>query len=283
LTITTGVGKSGAVASLFSDFLVSMGVRSRFLSPVNALHGDIGILTNEDIFIMLSKSGETDELKELVPFVRGRGAFLISIASNQDSFLGRTADMSMHIPLARELCPFNMAPTTSSFLHLLFCNTVSVLAMKKSGISLETYAKNHPGGTIGKRLTLRVQDVMITPESTPNFPVIAQDVLLKDAFHAMSFCGCVIILKEDGTIWGIFTDGDLRRLLSSSSDVGKVLDSPVSSFCNRKPSATAYHEMACLVLKVMQANKFHQMIVVDPATDKVVGLVLLRELVKLGL
>jgi len=142
--LISGVGKSGSIATVFSDFLVSMGIRSRFLSPVNALHGDIGIVCQDDVFIFISKSGETEELKQILPFIKNRKAFTISLICNKNSSLARSSDLGMELPLLQELCPFGMAPVTSSILQLIFSTTISIACMNKNQLSKEMYAKNHP-------------------------------------------------------------------------------------------------------------------------------------------
>lgn len=279
LTVTTGIGKSGSVASLFSDFLVSMGIRSRFLSPVNALHGDIAIVNKDDVFVMLSRSGETDELRLLVPYVRSRGATLVALVSVKDSFLWRASDFAIELPVKKELCPFNMAPTTSTVLQLLFSTTLSVMAMKKSGISVEEYACNHPGGSIGKRLTLRAKDVLIPLEHIPS--CLTPTTHLKEALASMSFCGCAIAVDEEGKLSGILTDGDLRRALATSEDIAHLLQTELQHL-TKKPRVCHADELAWEVMKLMQRLKIHQMPIVDN-NNKLQGIILLRELVKLGL
>jgi arabinose-5-phosphate isomerase len=307
--LISGVGKSGSIANVFSDFLVSMGIRSRFLSPVNALHGDIGIVCQDDVFVFISKSGETEELKQILPFIKNRKAFTISLICNKNSTLARASDLGMELPLMKELCPFGMAPVTSSILQMIFSTTIAIACMKKTQLSRENYAKNHPGGAIGRRLCLQAKDVM-----TSDFPRCSGNTLLEDAFGAMSLCGAVVLVDDSMKLLGLFTDGDLRRSLKNkpiisstptsstptsstptnnnnnnetgSSPSGSSYDilmrTPISSLIKRSPITASQNDMARDILQLMQSKKIHQMVVVDD-NQVVVGIILERELVKLGL
>jgi len=284
--LISGVGKSGSIAMVFSDFLISMGIRSRFLSPVNALHGDIGIVNHEDVFIFISKSGETEELKSILPFIKNRKAFTISLVCNKNSSLARASDLGMELPLVRELCPYGMAPVTSSILQMIFSTTISIACMKKTNLSLDMYAKNHPAGAIGRRLCLQAKDVM-----SSDFPKCSGETLLEDAFAAMSMCGAVVVVDEDKKLLGLFTDGDLRRCLKNPPNIGSdqksasydaLMRSPILSLIKRPPVTVGPYEMARDVLVMMQTKKIHQMVVVDEQRV-VLGLILERELVRLGL
>jgi len=281
--LISGVGKSGSIAVVFSDFLVSMGIRSLFISPVNALHGDIGIVTAEDVVILVSKSGETEELKQVLPFIKNRRAFTISMVCNRNSSLWKSSDVGLELPLMRELCPFNMAPVTSSILQLIFSTTIAIACMKKTNLSRDMYAKNHPGGSIGKRLCLTAKDVM-----SVDFPQCSGSTLLKDALSSMSMCGAVVPVDDKKQLLGIFTDGDLRRCLKGANNPdGPAYDtlmcSPISSLIKHPPITASPDEMAFDILMRMQAKKIHQMVVVDQQDNVVLGLILERELVKLGL
>ena len=152
----SGVGKSGFVAHKISQTLVSLGIRSAFLSPVDALHGDIGILTNRDVIVLFSKSGTTEELIRLVPCVKAKGAFLISVTSVEGNALAGMCDMNVHLPVERELCPFNLAPVTSTAIQMVFGDTVAIALMGARKLSKEEYAGNHPAGKIGKSLIFKV-------------------------------------------------------------------------------------------------------------------------------
>lgn len=152
----TGVGKSGFVARKISQTLVSLGIQSGFLSPVDALHGDIGILTKRDILVLFSKSGNTEELLKLVPCAKAKGAYLIAVTSVENNALAGVCDMNVHLPLERELCPFDLAPVTSTAIQMVFGDTVAIALMSARNLTREEYATNHPAGRIGKSLIFKV-------------------------------------------------------------------------------------------------------------------------------
>lgn len=152
----TGVGKSGFVANKISQTLVSLGIRSMFLSPVDALHGDIGILTDRDVLVLFSKSGNTEELLRLVPCARAKGAFLIAVTSAGENLLKGCCNMNVYLPLERELCPFDLAPVTSTAIQMVFGDTVAIALMGARNLTKEAYAANHPAGRIGKTLIFKV-------------------------------------------------------------------------------------------------------------------------------
>ena len=152
MIILSGVGKSGLVAEKIALTLTSTGTRAFYLSPINALHGDIGIVSKDDVFIMLSKSGESDELLQMVPFLRNKGVKLVSIVNNQNSRLAKASDFSVYLPIEKELCPFDLVPTTSMVTHMLVGDVIAVALMGLKNFTLVDYAKNHPSGKIGRRL-----------------------------------------------------------------------------------------------------------------------------------
>lgn len=153
----SGIGKSGFIAQKICQTLVSTGTKSVFLSPTNALHGDIGIVGPKDIVVVFSKSGATEELFKLVPCVRAKGAYIVGVSSHNESMVAEFCDMHVYLPLERELCPFDLAPVTSTAIQMLFGDTVAIALMQAKNLTREEYAMNHPAGRIGKRLTLRVQ------------------------------------------------------------------------------------------------------------------------------
>lgn len=174
----SGVGKSGFVARKISTTLVSLGVPSSFLSPLDALHGDIGALSSRDVLVLLSKSGSSEELLRLAPFARDRGAMLVSVTSSQGSLLDQCCDLSVFLPLKRELCPFNLAPVTSAAIQMVFGDTVAVALMRARNLTKEVYATNHPAGRIGKSLVFKV---------SPFYPCLILWPLLMDHLNGWVF------------------------------------------------------------------------------------------------
>ena len=245
----TGVGKSGFIAQKISMTLVSTGTKAVFLNPVDALHGDIGIVGEEDILVLFSKSGSTEELLGLVPFAKARGARLVSVTCLSGSKLARACDSAIVLPLERELCPFDLAPVTSTAIQLLFGDTVAIAVMEEKGLSRDAYAKNHPAGRIGKRLLLQVADVMDAgdrvPTSLPGTKVV--EVLMELSEKGR---GCVIVVDEERRLLGTFSDGDLRRGMQSMG--AAALDCPVSELMGRNPRSVPLESKAVDALEEME-------------------------------
>ncbi|XP_027907582.1 probable arabinose 5-phosphate isomerase [Vigna unguiculata] len=213
-----GVGKSGFVAHKISQTLVSLGMRSAFLSPVDVLHGDIGILTERDVLVLLSKSGATEELLHLVPCARAKGALLIALTSVEGNALAAACDMAVHLPLQRELCPFNLVPVTSTAIQMVFGDTVAITLMEARNLTKEEYAANHPAGKIGKSLIFKVKDVM---RNQDDLPICRESDLIMDQLVELTSNGC--------------------RCLT----VGKM--------CNRNPRIIGPEAMAVEAMKKMEA------------------------------
>ncbi|KAF5741842.1 sugar isomerase domain-containing family protein [Tripterygium wilfordii] len=226
----TGVGKSGFVANKISQTLVSLGIRASFLSPVDALHGDIGIVSNRDVVVLFSKSGSTEELLRLVPCARAKGAYLIAVTSVEGSALAAVCDMNVHLPLERELCPFDLAPVTSTAIQMVFGDTVAIAMMGARNLTKEEYAANHPAGRIGKSLIFKVKDVM---KKQDELPVCQEGDLIMDQLVELTSkgCGCLLVIDEERYLIGTFTDGDLRRTLKASGE--GIFKLTVGEMCNR--------------------------------------------------
>ncbi|MCO5582291.1 hypothetical protein L7F22_036183 [Adiantum nelumboides] len=210
----SGVGKSGFIAQKISQTLVSTGTKAAFLNPTDALHGDIGIVGPHDVVVLISKSGATEELIRLVPCARAKGAYLVGVSCLKSSMLGQICDMHVHLPLERELCPFDLAPVTSTTIQMLFGDTVAIALMQAKNMTKEQYALNHPAGRIGKRLILKVQDVM---KKGHEVPICKENDLLMEQLVELTSkgCGCLIVVDDVRCLLGTFTDGDLRRTLKA--------------------------------------------------------------------
>lgn len=279
----TGVGKSGFVAQKIAATMISTGTRSLFLSPTDALHGDIGVVTKNDLVVFLSKSGETDELLELLPFVRNRGAKICAIVCNAHSRLAKGADFSVLLPCAGELCPFDLAPTLSTEEQLLFGDVCAMAIMQLRGFSLDHYAENHPAGRIGKRASLKVKDLMLGEESAP---FCAADQSLKDVLidFTNKRCGCLIVIDENKELKGIFTDGDLRRALQLKGE--GVLEEKVGNLMTSCPRSISKEAMAWDALRVMegdQKNPITILPVLDKNGDRVIGVIKMHDLIQAGI
>ncbi|CAK8543606.1 unnamed protein product [Lathyrus sativus] len=277
----TGVGKSGFVAHKISQTLVSLGIRSAFLSPVDALHGDIGILSHRDVLVLLSKSGATEELIRLVPCARAKGARLIAVTSVEGNALSAVCDMTVHLPLERELCPFNLAPVTSTAIQMVFGDTVAIALMAARNLTKDEYAANHPAGKIGKSLIFKVRDVMKKDEE---LPICRESDLIMDQLMELTSkgCGCLLVIDDDRHLIGTFTDGDLRRTLKASGE--GIFKLTVGKMCNRNPRTIGPDAMAVDAMKKMEAPPSPvQFLPVIDDDNILIGIVTLHGLVSAGL
>lgn len=276
----TGVGKSGFIAQKIAATMMSTGTKAAFLPPIDALHGDLGMVSKHDLVVILSKSGETDELLELLPFLRNRGAYLIGVSSNPQGRLAKGADLSVILPCANELCPFDLAPTLSTEVQLLFGDVVTIAVMRAKGFTVDQYAANHPGGRIGRRLSLKVREMMLDAQRTP---LCTSEDRLEEVLLDFSNkrCGCLIVIDEHKRLKGIFTDGDLRRALQQKGE--KVLQEKVGNLMTGSPKSIEADALAWDAMKLMEADQ-HQPIMVLPVLDKsqVVGIIKMHDLIQAG-
>lgn len=278
--VFTGIGKSGLVAKKIAVTMTSCGTRSLFLSPTNALHGDLGIVSENDYFIIFSKSGESDELLNLLPAIRNKHVPVISIVCNEKSRLAKASDFVLAIPMQPELCPYNMAPTTSTVTQMIVGDVLTIGLMKLKNFSLDQYAVNHPAGRIGKRISMRVRDLMIQGKAMPICPPKAK---LVDTLVELSEkrCGCVLIADPTQKLLGIFTDGDLRRSLQKKG--GDILNSSLEMIMTTKPRTIGAEELVYHALQIMESDQKNA-ITILPVVDgeKVIGLIRLHDILQSG-
>lgn len=277
----SGIGKSGIIAQKIAATLSSTGTKAVYLSPTDALHGDLGIVTKNDIFVMLSKSGETDELVQLVPYVKNKGAFLVALVSNEKSRIAKAADFVINLPLERELCPFDLAPTTSTAVQLIFGDVLAVGLMRSRNFSRDEYALNHPAGRIGKRICVFVKDIMLTEEQLPLCK--ASDKLI-DVLVELSNkrCGCLLVVDDQMRLEGIFTDGDLRRALQQKREA--LLNETLGNLMIKSPKFTVPDQLAWNAMLFMEED-IKKPITVLPVVEggQLVGLVKMHDLIQSGL
>ncbi|CCB88250.1 KpsF/GutQ family sugar-phosphate isomerase [Simkania negevensis] len=279
--IFTGVGKSGIIAEKLSTTMISTGTTSLYLPPTNALHGDIGIVARGDLLICISKSGESEELLNLIPFVKERGAKAIAWVSNPQSRLLEVCDLGIHLPFIRELCPFDLAPTTSTAVQLIFGDVLTMALMKAKRFSLDEYALNHPAGNIGKKITIRVHDLMLKehrlPISHPNQPLREGIIELTN-----KRCGCLLITDEEGNLKGIFTDGDLRRCIQK--DPTGVLEKPMQELMTPNFFSINENLLAWEALTLMQQNPERRVMMLPVLEGrKLVGLLHMHDIIQAGI
>lgn len=280
----TGVGKSGFIANKISQTLVSTGTKSVYLNPTDALHGDIGIVGPSDILVLFSKSGASSELLSLVPYARAKGAKLVAVTSNATSALADACECHVLLPLERELCPFDLAPVTSTAIQMLFGDTCAVAVMRAKGLSVEAFAMNHPAVRDGKRLILDVRDVMRPREGLPT--CAPEDTLLEtlEELNGKGF-GCVLVVDGEGRLLGTFTDGDLRRRLDELG--GAALERRMREVMTNEPRTTregakAIDAMMAMTPRGGKAISFMP-VVADDGTGELRGLLTMQGLVKAGL
>ena len=280
--IFTGVGKSGIIANKLAMTMLSTGTKALYLSSADALHGDMGIVQKDDIFIALSKSGETKELLDLIPYVRKKGAFLVTLVSNPESKLAKLADLAINLPLKRELCPFNLAPTTSTTLQLIFGDILAVALMQKKDFSLDEYALNHPSGSIGKKIILKVEDLMLKGS---DLPLCSENDLLVDVLALLSSkrCGALLAVDQTGRLKGIFTDGDLRRAIEK--DKKTFLEKKLKELMTENFKWISSSELAVKALEKMEEEP-KRLVTILPVLDqhkKVQGLIRMHDILQAGL
>lgn len=282
LIVCTGVGKSGLVAKKMAVTLTSTGTRAVFLSPTNALHGDLGIVKPDDIFLVFSKGGESDELLNLIPFVRNRKVPVVALLSNAKSRLAQAADLALLIPDVKELCPFDMAPTTSTTVQSIVGDILAIGLMRKKKISLGEFAESHPAGRLGRRSLLKVSDLMLKGESVP---VCAPDARLMDTLVELSRkqCGSVLVRDSHNKLLGIFTDGDLRRALEKKGP--DALDFQMKDLMCPKPRAVGPDLMAQEALRLMESDQKRPITVlpVVDAEETIVGILKMHDLLQSGI
>lgn len=281
MVICTGIGKSGFIAKKIAATMISTNTRAFFLSPVDALHGDIGIAAQGDICLLFSKSGESEELLSLMPSLRNKGVKTIAIVSNQESRLAKSADIFMHLPLQKELCPYDLAPTTSCLIQLIFGDVLAIALMNLRKFTIEDMALNHPAGRIGKRASLKVKDLMITGD---NLPVVTKNQKIIDILVVLSSkrCGCVLVKDAENKLIGIFTDGDLRRSLEKEGS--KALENTLENLMTKSPRKISPDSLATEAVRIMEGNKNNE-ITILPVVEEggtLIGLVKLHDLIQTG-
>jgi len=278
----TGVGKSGFIAQKIAATMQSTGTKAFFLHPIDALHGDLGMVSQKDLVFILSKSGETEELLQLLPSIRNKGAQVIALTSHKTSRLAKGSDHCVLLPCENELCPFDLAPTISTAVQLLFGDVLAMALMEKRGFSIDQFAANHPAGRIGRRCALKVRDLMLDHVRTP---LCLSDQRLEEILidFTNKRCGCVIVIDGQKHLKGIFTDGDLRRALQEKGE--KVLDQQVGALMTSKPKTISSEALAWDALKLMESDQKHPVTVLPVVDDnqEVIGIVKLHDLIQAGL
>jgi len=273
--IITGIGKSAIIANKIVATLNSTGTPAIFMHAADAIHGDLGLILKDDVVICISKSGNTPEIKVLVPLIKNANNKMIAITGNTKSFLGQHADYVLNTYVEQEACPNNLAPTTSTTAQLVIGDALAVSLLKLRGFSSKDFAKYHPGGALGKRLYLRVNDLSNLNQK----PEVSLDATLKEVIIEITekMLG-VTAVTEDGSIVGIITDGDLRRMLSKSNDLTSLT---ARDIMGQNPKRINEDAMAVDAKELMETHEISQLLV--EKDGKYAGIVHLHDLIKEGI
>jgi arabinose-5-phosphate isomerase len=273
--VVTGVGKSGHIARKIASTLASTGTPSFFVHPAEASHGDLGMITRDDVVLALSYSGESDELRTILPIVKRLGARLIALTGNARSTLALLADVTLDARVDKEACPLDLAPTASTAAALALGDALAVAALDARGFGHDDFARSHPAGALGRRLLTHVRDVMRSGEDIPR---VDDSVTLADAVLEISRkrMGMTAVVDQAGRLAGIFTDGDLRRSLERGIDIRAT---PIAAAMTRGPRSIRQEALAAEAVDLMEANRITQLPVVD-ADGRVVGALNIHDLLR---
>lgn len=276
--IVTGMGKPGFIAQKISATLSSTGTPSLYLHPAEALHGDLGRVTKDDLILALSNSGETEEIVKFLPIVKKIGAKLIAMTGNTKSMLAKFADYVIDVSVKREACPLGLAPTTSTTAMLAMGDALAVALLDKKKFKEKDFAFYHPGGILGKRLILKVDDIMRKGAASP---VVKKDTLVKKVLLAITKAraGSASVVDSKGKLIGIFTDGDLRRQLESTPN---LIEKEVGLVMTKNPTVIDKERLAAEAFDILRSKKIDELPVVDKRY-RPIGLVDVQDLLKAGL
>ncbi len=277
--VVTGMGKSGLICQKMVATMASTGTPAIFLHPAEGVHGDLGMLMKGDMVIAVSNSGETEEITRILPIIKRLGLPLIAMTGNPGSTLGRAGDVFLDISIKEEACPLQLAPTASTTVTLAMGDALAVALLLKRGFREEDFALYHPGGVLGKRLLLRVEDLMHVGADMPKVKVNTQ---LKDALYEISSkkLGITGVVDEQGALLGVFTDGDLRRKIEQGIE---VLHKPICEVMSGKPKRILRTNLAAKALQRMEEHKITSLFVFETEEDQIpIGIIHLHDLLKAG-
>lgn len=275
-TVISGVGKSAVIAQKIVATLNSTGSPAVFMHAADAIHGDLGIIQEEDVVLIISKSGNSPEIKVLVPLIKNFGNTLIGMVGNIDSFLAKQSDIVMNTTVEQEACPNNLAPTTSTTAQLVMGDALAVTLMELKGFGSDDFARFHPGGTLGKKLYLRVADLYVINEKPKVFPSQSlKEVIIEITKKRL---GATAVVDEQNNLLGIITDGDLRRMLEKNGDLEKKSAKEIMTIT---PKTISPEALAVEALDLMRNKEITQLVVVD--NGKYSGIIHLHDLIREGL
>lgn len=274
--VLSGMGKSGHIGSKMAATLASTGTAAFFVHPAEAAHGDLGMILKEDVVIALSYSGESDELLAILPALKRKGVLMIAISGRVDSTLARHANIHLYTHVFQEACPLGLAPTTSTTVMMAMGDALAVALLKARHFTADDFALSHPAGSLGKRLLIRVADLM---HSDKDLPLVSPQASLRQAIVTMSEKGLgLCIIGENHQLLGIFTDGDLRRLFEKNSD---ILQLNIAQVMQPKPHTIGSDKLAHEALHLMQQNRINALVVEDEG--KLIGALNMHDLLRAGI
>lgn len=276
--IVMGMGKSGHIARKIAATFASTGSPAFFIHPGEAKHGDFGMMTVEDVLVVLSNSGETEEILSILPFIKRLGIHIISLTGNPNSSLAKAATINIDVSVAKEACPLGLAPTASTTAALVMGDALAVSLLESRGFTAEDFAKSHPGGSLGRRLLLNVDEIMHTGI---NIPIVDDDAILKNALVEITQkkLGMTVVVNQHKQLSGIFTDGDLRRALDSNTDIHLT---PVHKVMTKKPKVIKPGMLAAEALRLMEKNKITALIITND-NDHPIGVIHLHDILRAGI
>jgi KpsF/GutQ family protein len=274
--VVSGIGKSAIIAQKIVATLNSTGTPSLFMHAADAIHGDMGMIQQDDIVLIISKSGDSPEIKVLIPIVKNFGNKLVAMVGQIESYLAKQADFILNTTVSKEACPNNLAPTTSTTAQMVMGDAIAICLMHAKGFSADEFARFHPGGTLGKKLYLKVSDLALQNEK----PQVHETGLLKHVIVEITKkrLGAAAVLDDNGMIAGIITDGDLRRMLEKNLSLDGITAKDIMSV---DPKIISPNELAIVALDLMRKNNISQLLVVD--NKKYEGIIHLHDVVREGI
>lgn len=276
--VASGMGKAGLIARKVAATLASTGTPAFFLHPAEGVHGDLGMITGDDLGLFFSHQGQTDEVLRILPYFKHIGAPIVAITGNQQSELARYSDVTLPLAVDREACPLNLAPTSSTTAMLALGDTIALVLLQARGFTEEDYARFHPGGSLGRRLLIKVGDLMHSGDACPS---VRPDAPLKQAVLTMTSCNlaCACVSDAQGQLLGFFTDGDLRRLLYAGD---MDMDRPISDVMTPSPKVVQPEMMAVRALEILREFKIISLPVCDD-DRRLLGLLHLHDITRAGI
>jgi arabinose-5-phosphate isomerase len=278
--VVSGMGKSGLIGQKIASTMASTGTPAFFLHPAEGIHGDLGMIMTGDVVIAISNSGETEEILRILPTIKRLGASLIAMSGNPDSNLARSSDLFLDVSVKEEACPLGLAPTSSTTATLAMGDALAVALLVERGFRAEDFAIFHPGGSLGKKLLLRVEDLMHSGEAVP---LVTEEMLMKEALFVITSKGLGItgVTDTQGALLGVITDGDLRRSLERGED---ILHSVAGTMMRRNPKRILKRELAAAALQIMERHSITTLFVFEQEQDQSpCGIIHLHDILKAGI